>query len=432
MGSESYINYINYINNLYEYFWPERKPQLPNPIRAEEATEKAGRHVVNEDCILNEKEKNLYGVFDGLGGHENGHLASELASETIKEFFLKEDLLTVSSSNEAENLCAKALMNAHNAINYKNQDEGMNMQTTGSIGFFWPDKEEEDTYYFTYGNVGDSRIYLFDGELKQLTLDDGHVRNEFIDDKGQFDEKGALDLQSKFNNIPDPKELTDDELRIFNKRNKVSQSLGHKKIQPIPRTGTIKMQKGNCILICSDGLTDTLTSDQIQRILKQSPNNKEAVEKLIKYTIGQIDNSLNPRRKDDDVTAILIEFDKEPVEHLVKKASDIDDPKSKFYTEVEEVFQERYTLLVNLSGNFSEEPSEETKRKAELLKNIGYDDWEIMNNEDWQIWGHEGWKIGGYNEEKDIIHIYKTIYEDTQYGKTKNAVIKFEDIEEPT
>ncbi|MCR5107414.1 MAG: protein phosphatase 2C domain-containing protein [Lachnospiraceae bacterium] len=162
----------------------------------------------------------LIGVFDGMGGEECGEMASFLASECAAGIEKRADedpidmLLT---------LCEKA---NEKIYRYARDNNIQSMGTTGAMLYF-------DNNGITLCNIGDSRIFrLVSGELKQISVD--HVAPYKIGNKPPLSQNLG---------IP-PEEL---------------------QIEPYVATG--ELMDGDTYLICSDGLTDMVSEDEISRVI---------------------------------------------------------------------------------------------------------------------------------------------------------------------
>jgi protein phosphatase len=125
--------------------------------------------------------------------------------------------------------------------------------------------------------VGDSRVYLWNGELRQISQDHSYVQ-ELID-------QGAI---------------TAEQARVHPHRNVVTQALGvtdpaSLKVETI--TGELK--PGMQLLLCSDGLTEEVDDSAIARVLAQTElSAQECVEHLV---LAALDGGGS-----DNVTVVLI------------------------------------------------------------------------------------------------------------------------------
>lgn len=196
----------------------------------------------NEDNLLVLPDYGLWIVADGMGGHEGGEVASKLAVETISELVKKGQNLT------------KAIEKAHEAIiKAARQGEGNKGMGSTVVAMKISGLDYEIAW------VGDSRAYLFDGALKQLTRDHSFVQN-----------------------LLDSNAITPEEAHEHPQKNVISQALGAEDLKKL-QVDSIKgrLYKGQRILLCSDGLTGELDDGQISDILQQEGEDQALVEQLV-------------------------------------------------------------------------------------------------------------------------------------------------------
>lgn len=186
---------------------------------------------------------NLAIVADGMGGHNAGELAS---SFTIEEF--------CKSVERNENVNPVTIMkqglfevNALLRKKAKEREEYKGMGTT-FVGAVFKDGQ------LYVANVGDSRLYMIDDDIQQITLDHSLVQ-ELVRD-GKLDEKSAK-------NHPD--------------KNIITRAVGAEE-HLIPDFYQVELKEK--VLLCSDGLSNMVDDLEIYDIIKNYPI-KEAVEKLV-------------------------------------------------------------------------------------------------------------------------------------------------------
>lgn len=189
---------------------------------------------------------NLLVVADGMGGHKAGEYASRYAVEMVKEE------LAADASGEPEAM----LKNAISAANQKllttaRQDERMKGMGTTLIVATVVDK----TLYFA--NVGDSRLYLLNEEIKQLSKDHSLVQ--------EMVRLGGLN-QEEAKHHPDKNIIT----RAVGAKEKVEVDFYE-----------YRLKRGDIILMCTDGLTNMVEDEEILHIVKSSRDVVETVERLI-------------------------------------------------------------------------------------------------------------------------------------------------------
>lgn len=172
-----------------------------------------------------------YFVFDGMGGEEAGEAASFLCAQTIKQYWDGPTALAVSASQKLECLCQK--MNERVCQEVQRLEYGRMGST--AVGLLFRPNE-------VYAcNIGDSRAFrLRDNELLQLSIDD----TDLILLPGMEPPKRKPRLSQHLGIFSD--ELT---------------------LEPHIAKGELRV--GDQYLICSDGLTDMVTSIEICSIMKE-------------------------------------------------------------------------------------------------------------------------------------------------------------------
>lgn len=214
---------------------------------------------INEDYYyVPSQDGNLFVVADGMGGHLAGETASKLCVETLVEEFEKTE---IKDEGQLYELFEKIINNANEIVyNKSTQDSNLRgMGTTLSLGYIFGNK-------FYYSNIGDSRIYLIDTTIEQLTKDDSFV-----------------------NYLVELGEITEDEARVHPKKNVITKAIGTtEKIDSQVMNFEIKNQK---VLICTDGLTNMVTDEEIFDVIKNNEFEKTAdilVDKAL--DAGGLDN----------------------------------------------------------------------------------------------------------------------------------------------
>ncbi len=217
----------------------------------------------NEDSFCVSDQYNLYAIADGMGGHTGGHVASEIAINTIKEFFRnsKEDEQFESGFNpdpklsEIENLLLAAIKTANRKIyDYAREEEEYAGMGTTIVGLHIQDSTA------VIANVGDSRCYHLRGfEFIQLSTDHTWVNEQLK------------------RNI-----ISAEEARSHRWRNVITRALGTKRYVDVD-IRKIKIQPGDLFLLCSDGLSNVLPDEDILSVMiKHGENVEEACGELIR------------------------------------------------------------------------------------------------------------------------------------------------------
>lgn len=208
----------------------------------------------NEDSVAiisNDKKEFILAIADGMGGHKAGEIASSIAIEQIKESFYK--LETLGNKEEAIEWLRKVVKEINKKIfEYaKNHPESKGLGTTLVIAL-----RTED--YILYGNIGDSSGYVIkNNTLHKVTKD--HTYVGMLLHTGKISEETAKNHPAK---------------------NLLTRALGANDPIEIDIFDVDTSVKG--LFLCSDGLTNMLTEEQIEKILNSDLPIEEAVVKLIR------------------------------------------------------------------------------------------------------------------------------------------------------
>lgn len=207
----------------------------------------------NEDSVLivrNQNNDYLLAVADGMGGHRAGEVASSIAISYLGKHFQE------SFINLTKDQAIDWLQNSATKINELIFDYADNHPESKGMGSTLVVAVSTDNYVL-FGNIGDSSGFaLKNGELHKVTYD--HTLVNLLVTAG---------------------ELTKEEAKDHPKRNVLMKALGANK--------NIDMDIFDCdsqiegILLCSDGLTNMLEVEQIQRVLLSDLTIEDKLTKLI-------------------------------------------------------------------------------------------------------------------------------------------------------
>jgi protein phosphatase len=218
------------------------------------------RRELNEDTYYGDSSLGLWLVADGMGGHEFGEVASALARDAV-----------VREIRDGKSL-AEAIRSADEDIirHSRRRTDSLPMGTT-MVALRIIDNRFELAW------VGDSRAYLWNGQLRQLSSDHSYVQ-ELID-------QGAI---------------TAEQARNHPHRNVVTQALGVTDPESLKvETLSGELRPGFQILLCSDGLTEEVDDASIATLLGNTLfSAQECVDHLI---AAALDGGGS-----DNVTAILL------------------------------------------------------------------------------------------------------------------------------
>ncbi len=207
----------------------------------------------NEDNLIilnNANNEYLLAVADGMGGHKAGEVASSIAIEHIKDKF--NSVSTVGSKEEAIKWIRSTFSEINDMIfKYTSEhEESKGMGTTLVVCILSKD-------YLLFGNIGDSSGFVFkDGKLFKVTKD--HTLVNLLISTG---------------------ELSPEDAKFHPKKNVLMKALGA--VNPA-EVDIFDVETGvEGILLSSDGLTNMLSVEQIENVLKMDLSLEEKVRKLI-------------------------------------------------------------------------------------------------------------------------------------------------------
>lgn len=239
----------------------------------------------NEDNLLVYPEQNLFAVFDGMGGHAAGEVASAIAANEVREFFEhtgKDEEATWPFKGDRaktydENRCVTSIKLANARIIEASEQDGAkkNMGTTAVMMHF-VDRNGTGPKCLV-AHVGDSRGYHFrGGQLKRITIDHSLVEEYLRMGK-----------------------ITEEEAKNFPQKNIILRALGQQKVVDV-EINAFDPEPGDIYLICSDGLSGMVADDVMQAILQRASNVEAAAKKLI--------DTANANGGVDNVTVVLAQF----------------------------------------------------------------------------------------------------------------------------
>ncbi len=221
-------------------------------MKAYSATDVGQKREMNQDYVYCNTESvgalpNLFIVADGMGGHNAGDFASRFCVETI--------VSNISNSSEKTviGMIENAIIETNELLiqQSKMQSDLEGMGTTLVLATVL-----EHIMYVA--NIGDSRLYLINDTLKQITED--HSLVEEMVKTG---------------------ELKREEARFHPKKNIITRAVGAN-AKVVADFFEVVVKENDIILLCSDGLSNMIDDSEIFNLVHQNKNNLEvAVQQLI-------------------------------------------------------------------------------------------------------------------------------------------------------
>lgn len=203
----------------------------------------------NEDAILSNPDIGLWLVADGMGGHAAGEVASDIAKTVIEQQIKAGDSLAT-AINIAHQSVLQAAANGEGR--YGMGSTVVALRSTGSnVEIAW---------------VGDSRAYLWaSGSLIALTTDHSYVQMLY--------QSGLISAA---------------DMHAHPEKNVITQCLGSTELDTINvETLNRRWQPSDWVLLCSDGLTDGVTDQEIGALLGVATDPQDAVQRLIQAALDK-------------------------------------------------------------------------------------------------------------------------------------------------
>ncbi len=219
----------------------------------------------NEDRYWADTERGIFLVVDGLGGHAAGEVAAQTAVDVIR-----------ASTLDSEDAVRDAIARANNRI-YEMSEARLETRGMACVLTLAAVLGEE----IVIGHVGDSRLYLiWNGAIRKLTADHSPV--------GEVEDAGAL---------------SEREAMAHPRRNEVFRDVGSR-IRGAADRDFIQIRRCRfhadaAILLCSDGLTDQLTSAQVREIVERYDGDAARVA-------GELVEAANRAGGSDNITALFV------------------------------------------------------------------------------------------------------------------------------
>jgi len=216
-------------------------------IRHGVATDTGNLRQQNEDAVV--ATDRLIAVADGMGGHNAGEVASALAIAKLQE----RSTAPISKVDELVDLITEINSAIHREATTTSGQRGMGTTLTAAALVL-----DDPIPHVLIANVGDSRTYLLRGdELRQITVDHSYVQ--------ELVHEGVL---------------TPEEARQHPRRNIVTRALGID-ANVMVDSWTVPVIPGDRFLLCSDGLVDEVSVDEVKTLLRQSRDPKNVAQSLV-------------------------------------------------------------------------------------------------------------------------------------------------------
>ena len=206
-------------------------------------------------------------VCDGMGGAKAGNVASECAVDAVMKFVRKSyrfDMDYIAMESLLNNAIISANIEVYDISLKKPELEGMGTTVVAAIV----------TEKFTViSHLGDSRAYVVGDKITQITRDHSVVQS-----------------------LVESGKLTPEEARVHPRKNVITKALGIEE-NVIPENSNCELNKGEKLLLCTDGLSNYVETEVIKNIVNNNPIETVA-EKLV--------NEANRNGGGDNITVVLV------------------------------------------------------------------------------------------------------------------------------
>lgn len=246
-----------------------------NILKSYAITDVGVKRKLNQDFVFSSDEPvgnlpNLYIVADGMGGHRAGDFASRYTVEAFTDTVRNSrEENPISIIDEAVNVANLALIDKASE-NVEMKGMGTTLVVATVIG---------DSIYIA--NVGDSRLYLVNEEIQQITRDHSLVA-EMVN-MGEIDKKSA---------------------RTHEKKNIITRAIGADS-ELVADYFEIEYSSGDIILMCSDGLTNMVEDEDIKNIINKGEELDLTAHKLV--------DTANNNGGKDNISVLLVRLNHDEV-----------------------------------------------------------------------------------------------------------------------
>lgn len=231
----------------------------------------------NEDSIMLEPQLSFYAVADGMGGHKGGEYASRICLESMRDYLRQAASGSAplirgddTAGSESARLLGSAVRFANQVVREaaEARTEWSGMGSTVVALLFSGNR-------MTVANVGDSRCYLLrSGQIRQLTEDHSWVAEQV--------RAGVMGLEEA--------------LKVRG-RNILTRAIGHEIELKVDLTD-LEIQAGDTMLLCSDGLYNLVTEQEMAALIQSSGGLEGGCRELVACANGRGGN--------DNISVLLV------------------------------------------------------------------------------------------------------------------------------
>lgn len=207
---------------------------------------------------------------DGMGGHNAGEVASDMTITLFEQYFLQADKQLLTTFEQKQQWLAETVK----AINTQVYDYSLLHEQCAGMGTTLIAALIEGEH-FTICHIGDSRLYTFtEHDVVQVTRDHSYV-----------------------NVLVDHGEISEEEAQLHPRRNVITKAIGtDRKVEPTFYELVVEPQM--YVLLCSDGLSDKCSMEEMQAILLRQDALAHQARMLVQLA--------NDSGGEDNITLVLL------------------------------------------------------------------------------------------------------------------------------
>ncbi|MBS4172468.1 Stp1/IreP family PP2C-type Ser/Thr phosphatase [Bacillus sp. FJAT-49736] len=227
----------------------------------------------NGDILISQTGVYLAIVADGMGGHNAGDIASDMAISEMRKCWINSFPIEKMDAGVAENWLRKTITDVNNILfEHSRTDPNLDGMGTTLVAAICTNE------FVTIANIGDSRGYLLNENGFQQLTEDHTLVNELVK-TGQISKEDA---------------------QYHPRKNLILKAIGTEKTVGVD-IKTILVEDGDCLLLCSDGLYDKLSDTEIQEMIcKEGLTMEEKAQAMIDLA--------NENGGEDNITLVMIDF----------------------------------------------------------------------------------------------------------------------------
>lgn len=227
---------------------------------------------INEDTVLIDEELGLFVVADGMGGHQAGEVASRMAVDELRsvvaEGFTKDG--AEDPVKDLPGLVLSGFYRANQVVKDQAGKSSSDMATTMTAALTKGD-------LLVLGHIGDSRAYRLRSDSVEQLTDDHSLVAELV-------RRGVL---------------TEEQASNHPRKNVVLRAIGVEAEEFISDVRTLRLEEGDRIFLCSDGLTNVLPVEEIRTLINNHAEPAGAARALVE--------AVNARGAPDNVTVVILQ-----------------------------------------------------------------------------------------------------------------------------